>query len=160
MAINKKNQPMSPLPPPPPQAQPLPPIRLTQAGQLQAAQVQARSTQGAQPAQAVSPGQAAGTGEQQLKLFVAPDLEYHYRDFFSIHIGFEEVVLELGNRHRSTPDQVTVSNRVVFSIPNAFRLQQALSQGLLAAQQRMQQQMQQGGAAGAATPPPPGPART
>ena len=75
---------------------------------------------------------------QQIQLHIAPDLEYCYRDLFSIYAGAEEVILELGNRHRSASNRGTVGNRIVLSIPNAFRLHQALGQTLSAARQRFQ----------------------
>ena len=67
---------------------------------------------------------------QQLQLYVPPELDYSYRDMFSLFVGPEEVIIELGNRHRSAANRGTISNRIVLSVPNAFRLQQALAQSL------------------------------
>ena len=75
---------------------------------------------------------------QQLQLHVSPDLEYHYRDMFNVSVGLEEVILEFGNRHRTPPDRATISTRIVLSVSNAFRLQQALQQALANAQQQVQ----------------------
>jgi hypothetical protein len=88
-----------------------------------------------------------------LQVYAAPDLEYTYRDFFSLYVGSEEVLVEFGNRHRAQSNRATVHNRIVLSIPNAFRLQQALARSLDEARKRMQQaqeeqQQQQSGGAG------------
>jgi hypothetical protein len=80
---------------------------------------------------------------QQIQVRVAPELEYAYRDFFSIYVGMEEVVLELGNRHRAQPNQATIQNHIVLSVPNAVRLQQALGRSLEEARKRVQQQQQE-----------------
>ncbi|MCX7934674.1 MAG: DUF3467 domain-containing protein [Planctomycetota bacterium] len=83
---------------------------------------------------------SASSGQQmQLQVHVPPDLEYHYRDMFNIAVGLEEVILEFGNRHRTPPDRATISNRIVLSVPNAFRLQQALQQALANAQKQVQE---------------------
>ncbi len=81
--------------------------------------------------------------QQQLQVHVPPDLEYCYRDMFSIFVGAEDVVFEFGNRHRSMGGRATVGNRIVLSVANAFRLHQALGQMLQNARQRMQEQANQ-----------------
>ncbi len=95
--------------------------------------------------QKAQPAQDAGTADtdqqqQQLQLHIPPDLEYTYRDMFSVFVGAEDVVLEFGNRHRSVANRATVGNRIVLSVANAFRLQQALGQMLESARQRIQAQ--------------------
>ena len=75
---------------------------------------------------------------QQLQLHVSAYLECHYRDMFNVSVGLEEVILEFGNRHRTPPDRATISTRIVLSVSNAFRLQQALQQALANAQQQVQ----------------------
>jgi len=82
---------------------------------------------------------ATSASQVQLQVHVPPDLDYHYRDMFNIAVGLEEVILEFGNRHRTPPDRVTISNRIVLSVANAFRLQQALQQALANAQKQVQE---------------------
>jgi hypothetical protein len=76
---------------------------------------------------------------QALQVHMDPELEYSYRDFFSIHVGMEEVVIDLGNRHRNQADRATIQNHIVMSIPNALRLQSGLAQALNQARQRVQE---------------------
>lgn len=104
-----------------------------------------------------NPQAAQGNQEQQqLQLHIAPDLDYKYRDIFNTFIGPEEVVVEFGNRHRSVQNAATISDRVVLSVANAFRLEQALAQGLAEYRRRIESQQQaaakQGDAAAANTP--------
>ena len=80
----------------------------------------------------------APASSQQLQVHISPDLEYLYRDMFNVAVGLEEVILEFGNRHRTPPDRATISTRLVLSISNAFRLQQALQQALANVQQQVQ----------------------
>lgn len=68
--------------------------------------------------------------EQELQLIISPDLEYCYRDIFSIFGGPGEVIIEFGNVHRSLPNQATISNRIVLSVPSALKLQDALQRTL------------------------------
>jgi len=88
---------------------------------------------------------APGAEGRQLQVHVAPDLEYVYRDMFNVLVGREEVVLEFGNRHRAMPDRATIANRIVLSIPNAFRLQAGLQQALAAARKAAESQAQGAG---------------
>jgi len=76
-------------------------------------------------------GAAGGdSGGKPIKLSAKPDLDYHYRDLFNLYIGQEEVIIELGNRHRALPDQGMILDRIVLSPTSAARLQQALAEGL------------------------------
>lgn len=79
--------------------------------------------------------------QEKIQLHAASDLEYVYRDIFNVYFGATEVVIELGNRHRSAPDQGTISNRIVLSITNAHRLQQVLQQGIQAAHSKLQEEI-------------------
>lgn len=81
--------------------------------------------------------------KNQIQLHVASDLEYCYRDLFNVYIGNEEVVVEFGNRHRSSPERGSVMNRIVLSVPSAFRLHQALGQGLKSAQEQIKKQQEE-----------------
>ena len=79
----------------------------------------------------------------KMKFHVPPDLDYLYRDVFNVFVGAGEVVIELGNVHRSMPDHVTISNRIVLSIGNAYNLVQTLQQALQEAQKKMHQNLQE-----------------
>jgi hypothetical protein len=81
---------------------------------------------------------------------VRPEIDYVYRDTFNVFFGFEEIIIEFGNRSRTAENEVTVGDRVVLSIANAQRLQQALGQGLTGLKQKLEEQQRQ--AMGANTP--------
>ena len=59
----------------------------------------------------------------EIQVHVAPDLEYSYRDVANIYVGAGEVTIEFGNHHRSMPGHVTIANRIVLSVANAYDLQ-------------------------------------
>lgn len=79
--------------------------------------------------------------KEEIQYHVSPTLEYSYRDICQVYLGKGDVVLEFGNHHRSTPGHVTISNRIVLTMSNAYALQQTLQKALHAAQLQMQQQM-------------------
>lgn len=81
-----------------------------------------------------------GSG-QKISVHVAPDLEYVYRDIANVFVGAGDVVIEMGNFHRSMPNNATISNRIVLSIPNAYELHNSLGQALKNAQQKLQQNL-------------------
>ncbi len=81
--------------------------------------------------------------QKEMKIYVSPELEYTYRDIFNIFVGVGDVVIEFGNRHRSFPDHVSISNRIVLSVSNAFNLQQSLQKALQDAQELIQQQLRE-----------------
>ena len=81
--------------------------------------------------------------KNQIQLHVASDLDYCYRDLFNVFIGNEEVVVEFGNRHRSNPERGCMMNRIVLSVPAAFRLHQVLGQGLKKAQEQIKKQQEE-----------------
>lgn len=81
--------------------------------------------------------------KQNVQVHVSPDLDYCFRDVANIFVGSGEVVFEFGNHHRSMPNNITISNRIVLSIPNAYELQRKLQEVLLEAQNQVQQQMKQ-----------------
>ncbi len=88
--------------------------------------------------------QAAGEEERiKVQFHLAPELEYVYRDIFNIYAGTGDVVIELGNLHRSMPGHATIANRIVVSVSNAYVLVQTLQQALQGAQQQLQQKMLQ-----------------
>lgn len=76
---------------------------------------------------------------QQVQIQTPADLEYHYRDFFTVFAGPDDVVLEFGNVNRSTQGQVRVSNRIVLTPANALRLREILDRTILEMQRRLQQ---------------------
>jgi len=80
--------------------------------------------------------------QKNIKMHVSPDLDYSYRDVANIYVGNGDVVLELGNHHRSMPGNISISNRIVLTTQTAFELQQQLQNVLMQAQQQMQAQMQ------------------
>jgi hypothetical protein len=79
--------------------------------------------------------------EERIQVFVSPELDYLYRDVINIFVGAGDVLLEFGNHHRSLPDHVTISNRIVLSVANAYDLYQRLGQTLQDAQNKIQQQL-------------------
>lgn len=80
------------------------------------------------------------TDNKPLSAYVAPDLEYCYRDIANIFVGTGEVTFEFGNHHKSSPGKAVINNRVVMSLANAYDLQQRLEQALMQAQQAMAKQ--------------------
>ena len=72
---------------------------------------------------------------REMKLHVPPDLDYPYRDVFSVSVSMDEVIVEFGIRDRSSPGRGSISDRVVLSVGNAFRLQSLLGQSLAKARQ-------------------------
>ncbi len=80
--------------------------------------------------------------EERIQVHVSPELDYVYRDVVNIFVGAGDVVFEFGNRHRSMPEHVTISNRIVLSIANAYDLQSRLQQTLQDAQMKLQRQLQ------------------
>lgn len=74
-----------------------------------------------------------------IQVHISPDLEYSYRDVYNIFVGPGEVVIEFGNRHRSAPNHVTISNRIVLSVANTYGFSQNLQQALKEAQTKAQQ---------------------
>ena len=81
--------------------------------------------------------------QQNFQVHVSPDLDYCYRDVVNIFVGAGDVVFEFGNLHRSMPGNITISNRIVLTIANAYDLQQKLGQVLQEAQKQMQEQFKQ-----------------
>jgi hypothetical protein len=82
--------------------------------------------------------------EERIQVHVSPDLDYVYRDVVNIFVGAGDVVIEFGNRHRSMPEHVTISNRIVISVANAYDFQNRLLHTLQDAQSRLHQQLQKG----------------
>ena len=78
---------------------------------------------------------------QKIQVHIPPDLDYLYRDVANVFVGTGDVVLELGNIHRSMPSNATISNRIVFSIATAYELHNRLGQALAEAQQQLQQSL-------------------
>jgi hypothetical protein len=80
--------------------------------------------------------------EKKIKFHVSPDLDYVYRDVFNVYAGTGDVVIEFGNQHRSMPENVTVSNRIVMSVSNAYRLVKTMESALKDAQAKLYQSVQ------------------
>jgi hypothetical protein len=81
--------------------------------------------------------------QQRVQVHVSPDLDYSYRDVANIYVGAGDVVFEFGNIHRSMPGNITIGNRIVLSMANAYDFQQKLGQVLQEAQKQMQEQFKQ-----------------
>lgn len=82
-------------------------------------------------------------GPQKIQVDFAEGVDYKYRDVLNIFVGRGDVVLELGNIHRSVPNQATISDRVVISMASAYDFHARLGQALKEAQERLQQEMRQ-----------------
>ncbi len=78
----------------------------------------------------------------RMKLHVAPDLEYVYRDLFNVFVGQGDVVIEFGNQHRAIPGHGVVSNRIVMSISNAYVLTRTMQEALQKAHDNLQRNLQ------------------
>ena len=81
--------------------------------------------------------------KQNFQVHVSPDLDYSYRDVTNIFVGAGDVVFEFGNLHRSMPGNITIGNRIVLSMANAYDLPQKLGQVLQEAQKQLQEQFKQ-----------------
>ena len=89
------------------------------------------------PAPAPRPG--------DIQIHVDPTLEYVYRDVVSIYAGPDEVIMEFGNRHRAIVGHVSIANRIVLSVANAYAMHQLLGKTLQEAQERLQAQLREQG---------------
>lgn len=65
-----------------------------------------------------------------LKVVIPNDLEYKFRDFFNVNASATEVIIEMGNVHRSVQNEAVLRDRVVFSVPGAIQLKDALNSAL------------------------------
>lgn len=79
----------------------------------------------------------------RIKVNFANDLDYKYRDIVNIFVGRGDVVLEMGNVHRSVPNQGTISDRVVLSLASAYEFHTRLGKALQEAQVAMQKDTSQ-----------------
>ncbi len=82
---------------------------------------------------------SAQDAKKEIAVHVSSDLDYLYRDIINIHAKPDSVLLEFGNEHLSPPKTATISNRIVVSIQNAYRLQYLLTQTLKKAEERMKE---------------------
>lgn len=80
--------------------------------------------------------------ESQVKVHVKQELEYTYRDMFTVYVSPEEVTIEFGNRHKSVASEATVHNRIVLSVSNAMKLQRSLQEALNSMQQHVKEQIE------------------
>ncbi|MFZ5426399.1 MAG: DUF3467 domain-containing protein [Thermodesulfobacteriota bacterium] len=79
--------------------------------------------------------------QQQVQLQIPADLEYVYRDFFTVYAGPDDVVLEFGNVNRSVQGQVRIANRIVLTPANALRLREILDRTIQEMQRRLNASM-------------------
>ncbi|MBN1578996.1 MAG: hypothetical protein JW913_20710 [Chitinispirillaceae bacterium] len=85
-----------------------------------------------------------GNNEQpEIRVHVSQDLDYSFRDVANIFVGAGEVVFEFGNHHRSMPGHITIADRIVMSIGNAYDFQMRLQNALLEAQKQIQRNLQE-----------------
>ncbi len=83
--------------------------------------------------------------KQRVQVDFKDDLDYKYRDVLNIFVGRGDVVFELGNIHRSLPDQATISDRIVVSLATAYDFHARLGQALKEAQGALQREIQKPG---------------
>jgi len=81
------------------------------------------------------------TDERQIQYHVDPELDYVYRDVFNIYVGSGDVVMEMGNVHRSMPGHISIKNRIVMTMAGAYKLNQTLEKVLQAAQEKLQSEI-------------------
>ena len=74
---------------------------------------------------------------QQVQMQIPADLEYVYRDFFTVFAGPDDVILEFGNVNRSAANQVKIANRIVLTPANALRLREVLDRTIAEMQRRL-----------------------
>lgn len=86
-------------------------------------------------------GTETASENHRVEVTFAEGMDYRYRDVLNIFVGRGEVVFELGNIHRSVPNQATISDRIVVSMANAYDFHARLGQSLKDAQERLQQEM-------------------
>ena len=80
--------------------------------------------------------------QQDIRVHVSPELDYSYRVVANIFVGTGDVTFEFGNHHRSMPGHVTIANRIVMSVANAYDFQVRLQKALVDAQKQIQRSLQ------------------
>ncbi len=85
--------------------------------------------------------QTEDQAKAQQVIRVNDSLEYVYRDIFNIYVSQEEVLLEFGNKIRPKDNEIVLGNRIVLSIPNAIKLQNALAGTISKVQKQLQEKM-------------------
>ncbi len=75
--------------------------------------------------------------QQPVQMQIPADLDYVYRDFFTVYAGPDDVVLEFGNVNRSVQGQVRIANRIVLTPANALRLREILDRTIIEMQRRI-----------------------
>ncbi len=83
------------------------------------------------------------TPVQKVTVNYADNCDYKYRDVLNIFVGRGDVILELGNIHRSVVGQATISDRVAVSMATAFDFHARLGQALKEAQEALQKEIAQ-----------------
>ena len=94
-----------------------------------------------EPKQQGQNNQPSNQQGQNIKVYMPPDLEYRYKDVFAVFVGMGDVVIELGNHHRSPPGNVSVSDRIVLSVPNTYKLIQMLQNSIKSAEEQVKKQL-------------------
>jgi len=74
--------------------------------------------------------------DQGIQILSNPDLDFSFRDFFTVLAGPEETVLEFGNLHRTQQAHVRIANRIVLSPSNTVKLCDTLNRVIQELSQR------------------------
>ncbi|MBF0352576.1 MAG: hypothetical protein HQM11_16205 [SAR324 cluster bacterium] len=81
------------------------------------------------------------TAQPQVQIYLPPDMEYRYKDVFRIFVGVGDVVIEFGNQNRFVPDRVSISDRIVMSVPNAYKFINQLQHTLRVAEEQIKRHL-------------------
>ncbi|GAB6888325.1 hypothetical protein JCM13304A_18240 [Desulfothermus okinawensis JCM 13304] len=77
--------------------------------------------------------------ENKVEIYMSPDVDFVYRDVFHVFVGAGEVVIEFGNIQRMEPSKVIISNKIVLSLGNAYRLMKSLEDALKSAEDKFKE---------------------
>ncbi len=81
--------------------------------------------------------------QKKVEVYIKPDVDYVYRELFNVYVGVGDVVIEFGNYQRPDASKVIVSERIVMTIGNAYKLMQHMENALKQAQEKIQEMVQQ-----------------
>lgn len=84
-----------------------------------------------------------GNAVRKISVDYAEGVDYKYRDILNVFVGRGDVILEMGNLHRSVPNQATIGDRVAISLTTAYDFHARLGQALKEAQEVLQKEMAQ-----------------
>jgi len=78
-----------------------------------------------------------------LEVYIHPDADFVFREVFGVYVGAGEVVIEFGNYQRIDSRKVVISDRIVMTINNAYKLMRYMEDALQQAQAKMQELLKQ-----------------